>query len=118
MCPFQSTMQEQYQQDKSTFYGIPKPETQFLSPPYMSIYKVGDDVRQDQLVVHTIALMDEVGHSLKIADFRFFASPVNKFFVHYFLWANGPTLPRPPFFDLLHFGLPTNVHFPLDNDKL
>ncbi|XP_075250013.1 phosphatidylinositol 3-kinase catalytic subunit type 3-like [Convolutriloba macropyga] len=55
-----STMQEQYQQDKSTFYGIPKPETQFLSPPYMSIYKVGDDVRQDQLVVHTIALMDEI----------------------------------------------------------
>ena len=36
---------------------------------YSAIYKIGDDLRQDQLVVQMIALMDKVNFYLKILKF-------------------------------------------------
>nr|AWV66672.1 phosphatidylinositol 3-kinase catalytic subunit type 3 isoform X1 [Brachionus koreanus] len=63
------------------------PSKSFIDPEYSVIYKIGDDLRQDQLILQMIALMDKLlkqeNLDLKLSPYKVIATGVKEGFLQF-----------------------------------
>nr|AWV66648.1 phosphatidylinositol 3-kinase catalytic subunit type 3 [Brachionus plicatilis] len=63
------------------------PSKHFMDPEYAVIYKIGDDLRQDQLILQMIALMDKLlkqeNLDLKLSPYKVIATGVKEGFLQF-----------------------------------